>query len=118
MKSMFIFIYLIILTAQAGEKESITGMVGAAGGETRYKPALAADPAVITHVDQRPWIINSGGVLKSKTELTIENRHSQAVDALVKIRVPGKPDCMESLGSLPPGASREDVFNFYGRLMI
>ena len=71
--------------------------------------ALAADPAVITNIDQRPWIINAGGVLKSETELTIENHRGQAVDAWVKIRVPGKPDCMESLGSLPPGANKRVV---------
>ena len=74
-----------------------------------HLPALAADPAVITHIDQRPWIINAGGVLKSETELTIENHRGQAVDAWMKIRVPGKPDCMESLGSLPPGANKRVV---------
>ena len=71
--------------------------------------ALAADPAVITNIAQRPWIINAAGVLKSETELTIENHRGQAVDAWVKIRVPGKPDCMEALGSLPTGASKRVV---------
>ena len=74
-----------------------------------HLPALAADSAVITHIVQRPWIINAGGVLKSETELTIENHRGQAVDAWVVIRVPGKPDCMESLGSLPQGASKRVV---------
>jgi len=74
-----------------------------------HLPALAAGPAVITHIDQRPWIINAGGVLKSETELTIENHRGQAVDAWMIIRVPGKPDCMESLGSLPPGANKRVV---------
>ncbi len=71
----------------------------------KHLPALAADPAAITHIDQRPWILNAGGVLKSETELTIENHRGQAVDAWVKIRVPGQPDCVESLGSLPPGTN-------------
>jgi hypothetical protein len=74
-----------------------------------HLPALAADPAVITKIDQRPWILNAGGVLKSETELTIENHRGRAVDAWVKIRVPGKPDCMEALGSLPPGANKRVV---------
>jgi hypothetical protein len=74
-----------------------------------YLPALAADPAVITNIDQRPWIINANGVLKSETELTIENHRGQAVDAWVKVRVPGKPDCMEALGSLPPGTNKRVV---------
>jgi hypothetical protein len=84
-------------------------LVASAAFLLAHLTALAADPAVITNIAQRPWIINGAGVLKSETELTIENRRGQAVDAWMKISVPGKPDCIESLGSLPQGASKHVV---------
>lgn len=55
-----------------------------------HLPALAADSAVITNTDQGPWIINAGGVLKSETELTIENHRGKAVDAFGVTGVAGQ----------------------------
>lgn len=70
---------------------------------------FAADSATVTNVDQRPWIINTGGTLKSETELTIDNHLTQAFDGWVKISVSGKPDCMAAIGSLPPGPGKRVV---------
>lgn len=74
-----------------------------------HVPVFATDTTLITNIDQRPWIIDINGGLKSETELTVDNRRSQAVDGWVKISVPGQPDCMEALGSLPPGATKRVV---------
>ena len=63
----------------------------------------------ITEVNQRPWIINDAGTLKSETALTIENGGGQPLDAWVKISVPGKPESMESLGNLAPGKTTKVI---------
>ena len=70
---------------------------------------FAADPVTVTTITQRPWIINTDGALKSETELTIEHNRAQAFDAWVKISVPGKPDCIEAVGSLAPGPGKRVV---------
>ena len=54
-----------------------TAILSAAAFLVAHIPVFAADSTVITHIDQRPWIINADGALKSETELTIE---SQTVD--------------------------------------
>lgn len=66
-------------------------------------PAALAASGTIKGVDQRPWIIKDNGQLKSETELVIENTTGSAFDAWVKISVAGRPDYMESLGSLAAG---------------
>ena len=71
--------------------------------------AIAADTVTVTGVQQRPWIINDGGTLKSATELTVDNPRSQAIDAWVKISVADKPDCLETLGSLVPGNNKRVI---------
>jgi hypothetical protein len=86
-----------------------TAILSAAAFLVAHISVFAADSAVITRIDQRPWIINADGALKSETELTIENHRGQPVDAWVKISVPGRPDCIEALGSLSPGASKRVV---------
>lgn len=54
-------------------------------------------------VNQRPWILNDNGNLKSETEVIINNPRDSAFDAWVKIGVAGKPDYMEALGRLGTG---------------
>ena len=66
-------------------------------------PAALAASGAITGVNQRPWIIKDDDNLKSETELVIDNTHGPAFEAWVKISVAGKPDYMESLGSLAAG---------------
>ena len=72
-------------------------------------PFTLAASVAITGVDQRPWMIRDGGSLKSETELTVDNGEGPAREAWVKISVPGKPDYLESLGSLPAGTSKRVV---------
>lgn len=71
--------------------------------------AAQAASAAITGVNQRPWIIKDGDKLKSETELVMENSGQQAFDAWARISVQGKPDYVESLGSLPAGRSGKVV---------
>lgn len=71
--------------------------------------SFAAAPVTVVRADQRPWIVNDGGVLKSETELTLENGRGQPFEAWLKISVPGKPACLESLGQLAPGQSKRVV---------
>jgi hypothetical protein len=66
-----------------------------------WAAVLEAAPA-ITGLNQRPWIINDGGKLKSETELIIDNGGT-ACEAWVKISVQSKSDYMESLGTLAVG---------------
>jgi fibronectin type 3 domain-containing protein len=70
--------------------------------------ALAAS-RTITGVNQKPWIINDNGQLKSETELTVDNVGGPECDAWVKISVPGKTDTMESLGKLAVGTNKKIV---------
>ncbi|MCF7732853.1 MAG: hypothetical protein K9N23_14280 [Akkermansiaceae bacterium] len=42
---------------------------------------FAADVVTIAGVEQRPWIINDGGTLKSETQLMIDNPVGRAFDA-------------------------------------
>lgn len=62
-----------------------------------------AAPVTITGVNQRPWIINDNGNLKSETELMLDNSQGTPFDAWIKISVAGKRDYVESLGSLGTG---------------
>jgi hypothetical protein len=62
----------------------------------------------ITAVNQKPWIINDTGNLKSETDLVINNT-SSAYNAWVKITVTGKTAYMESLGSLASGSNSKTV---------
>jgi len=68
-------------------------------------PASLEASVTITRVDQTPWIISDGGVLKSETHLTIDNSQGPELDAWVKIGVPGKAECMEAIGRLRKGKS-------------
>ena len=72
-------------------------------------PAALAASVTITGVNQRPWMIKDDGNLKSEMELMIENPQGPAIDAWVKIGVTGKPDYMESLGSLTAGKTSKVV---------
>ena len=71
---------------------------------SQSEPANAL--VVITGVEQRPWIVNDDGVLKSETQLMLENRQGQPVEAWVKISVPGKAESLETLGRLSPGSNK------------
>lgn len=72
--------------------------------------AMPAEAGVtITGVDQKPWIVDDGGMLKSETELNIDNGQNQALDAWVKIGVAGKPEYVEPLGSLAAGKNAKVV---------
>jgi len=70
--------------------------------------ALAA-AGTITGVNQLPWIIKDGDVLKSETELMVDVPQGQGFDAWVKISVAGKADYMEPLGSLVAGKANKIV---------
>jgi hypothetical protein len=76
---------------------------------------LAAWFAPVAHcvnvagVNQKPWIINDAGILKSETALVIDNDRAQAFDAWVKISVAGKSDYMESIGNLAVGTNKKVV---------
>ena len=73
------------------------------------QPMALAASGTISGVNQRPWIINDNGQLKSETELTVDNSGGPECDAWVKISVPGKPDYMESLGKLAVGKATKIV---------
>ncbi|MEI7947138.1 MAG: hypothetical protein WCJ02_10590, partial [bacterium] len=73
------------------------------------QPIALAATGTITGVNQRPWILNDNGQLKSETELTVDNAGGAEFDAWVKISVPGKADYMESLGKLVAGKATKIV---------
>lgn len=70
--------------------------------------AAAEDVPSITDVKQKPWIIEDQGKLKSETELSIHNP-GPAVDAWVKITVPGEEPYLQSVGKLESGDSGKPV---------
>ena len=71
--------------------------------------AAAAEPALrIAGVEQRPWIVNDRGALKSETALAIDNGGGP-VDLWARIEVPGRPVCVEALGTLATGRSERVV---------
>ncbi|MEI6647306.1 MAG: glycosyl hydrolase-related protein [bacterium] len=75
---------------------------------TAQTMVLAAS-GTITGVNQRPWILNDNGQLKSETELIVHNTGGTEFEAWVKITVPGKAAYMESLGKLVVGKATKIV---------
>lgn len=71
--------------------------------------APMAHSMTLTEVNQKPWIINDSGKLKSETALTINNDRGKAIETWVKISAAGKADCLESIGKLSAGKNTRTV---------